>query len=81
MGANISGVALKDAGNILADQVINMMRRTGIPNGNSDLGYKLCDLDSLTEKAYLQQRLIVNSPQVPDQAQLRELFHDSLSYW
>ena len=81
MGANISGLSLKDAGDILADQVIDMMRQTGIPNGNSELGYKECDLDSLTEKAYLQQRLLVNSPQVPNQVQLRELFSDSLSYW
>ena len=81
MGANISEVTLEDAGNILADQVIDMMRMTGIPNGNSDLGYKECDLESLAEKAYLQQRLLVNSPNVPDQKQLKELFRDTLSYW
>ena len=81
MGADISGVALKDAGYVLADRVIKMMRQTGIPNGTGDLGYKESDLESLTEKAYLQQRLLVNSPLPPDRNQLKELFRDSLSYW
>ena len=81
MGANITEVALKDAGNILADQVINMMHLTGIPNGIGELGYKEYDLEALAEKAYLQQRLIVNSPKVPDQEQLKELFRDTLNYW
>jgi hydroxyacid-oxoacid transhydrogenase len=81
IGANISGVALKDAGHVLADRVIDMMRQTGIPNGNGDLGYKESDLEPLTEKAYLQQRLLVNSPLPPDRNQLKELFRDSLSYW
>ena len=81
MGANVSNVAIKDAGNILADRVIEMMRQTGIPNGNGDLGYKEKHLEALTEKAYLQQRLLVNSPLQPDRNQLKELFRDSLSYW
>ncbi|MEE2698140.1 MAG: hydroxyacid-oxoacid transhydrogenase [Pseudomonadota bacterium] len=81
MGVDISGAKLNEAGNILADQVVQMMRITGIPNGNSEIGYKESDLDTLSEKAFLQQRLLLNSPLVPDLKQLRNLFYDSLSYW
>jgi len=81
MGADVSGVTMEDAGDVLADRVIDMMRQTGIPNGNGGVGYGESDLEPLTEKAYLQQRLLVNSPLAPDRDQLKELFRDSLSYW
>ena len=81
MGADVSGVALEDAGDVLADRVIVMMRQTDIPNGNGGVGYEESDLEPLTERAYLQQRLLVNSPLAPDRDQLKELFRDSLRYW
>ncbi len=81
MGADVSGVALEDAGDVLADRVIDMMRQTDIPNGNGGVGYEESDLEALTERAYLQQRLLVNSPLTPERDQLKELFHDSLRYW
>ncbi|MBT3305507.1 MAG: iron-containing alcohol dehydrogenase [Alphaproteobacteria bacterium] len=81
MGADISGVALKDAGNALADRVIDMMRQTDMPNGLQGVGYTEDDLENLTDKAFPQQRLLVNSPQVPDRDQLKDLFRASLSYW
>lgn len=81
MGADVSGVAIEDAGDVLADRVIAMMRETGIPNGNSGVGYEESDLEPLTERAFIQKRLLDNSSLVPDQDQLKELFRDSLSYW
>ncbi len=81
MGADIEGVALEDAGNALADRVIEMMRQTGMPNGNRGVGYSEDDLEALTDRAFPQKRLLDNSPRPPDRDQLKDLFRDSLSYW
>ena len=81
MGADVEGAALEDAGNILADRVIEMMRQTGIPNGLRGVGYSEDDLDALTDRAFPQNRLLDNSPLPPDRDQLLGLFRDALSYW
>ncbi len=81
MGADVEGAALEDAGNILADRVIDMMRQTDIPNGLRGVGYSEDDLEALTDRAFLQKRLLVNSPLPPDRDQLLGLFRDALSYW
>jgi alcohol dehydrogenase class IV len=81
MGADVDGVALEDAGKALADRVIEMMRQTGMPNGNRGVGYSEDDLEALTDRAFPQKRLLDNSPRPPDRDQLKELFRDSLSYW
>ena len=81
MGADVEGAALEDAGNILADRVIEMMRQTGIPNGLRGVGYSEDDLDALTDRAFPQKRLLDNSPLLPDRDQLLGLFRDALSYW
>ena len=81
LGADTEGVALEDAGKALADRVIEMMRQTGIPNGNRGVGYSEDDLEALTDRALPQKRLLDNSPRPPDRGQLKELFRDSLSYW
>ena len=81
MGADVSGVALEDAGDALADRVIEMMRQTGIPNGLRGVGYSEDDLDALTDRAFPQKRLLDNSPRPPDREQLKDLFRDALGYW
>ena len=81
MGADVEGAALEDAGNILADRVIDMMRQTDIPNGLRGVGYSEDDLEALTDRSFLQKRLLVNSPLPPDRDQLLGLFRDALSYW
>ena len=81
MGADVEGAALEDAGNILADRVIEMMRQTGIPNGLRGVGYSEDDLDALTDRAFPQKRLLDNSPLPLDRDQLLGLFRDALSYW
>ena len=81
MGADVSGVALEDAGDALADRVIEMMRQSGIPNGLRGVGYSEDDLDALTDRAFLQKRLLDNSPRPPDREQLKDLFRGALSYW
>ena len=81
MGADITDRNMEDGGEILADQIISMMRDTGIPNGLSGVGYSMSDLDALTDRSFAQKRLIDNGPLPVARNELKELFHDAMSYW
>jgi len=81
MGADLNDKKMEDSGNILADQIVRMMRDTGIPNGLSGVGYSIEDLEALTEKSYPQKRLIDNGPMPISREELKEIFRDALSYW
>ncbi|MBT6096159.1 MAG: iron-containing alcohol dehydrogenase [Rhodospirillaceae bacterium] len=81
MGADISGAAPENAGDILAERVADLMRETDMPNGNSGVGYSEDDLDALTERTHAQQRLVKLAPMAVDKAMIKEMFRDSLRYW
>ena len=81
MGADLTDKNMEDAGGILADQIINMMRDTGIPNGLSGVGYSMSDLDALTDRSFAQKRLIDNGPLPVTRNDLKELFQDAMYYW
>lgn len=81
MGADIQGASLENAGNLLADRVIDMMRQTGMPNGISGVGYTEADLDALADGAFPQKRVIDNGPKPITWDDLREMFRDALTYW
>ena len=81
MGADLTDKKMEDGGEILADQIISMMRDTGIPNGLSGVGYSMSDLDALTDRSFAQKRLIDNGPLPVAMNELKELFHDAMSYW
>mgnify|MGYP000617967498 CR=1 FL=1 len=81
MGADLRDKKIEDSGNILADQIIIMMKETGIPNGLSGVGYSNEDLDALTEKSFPQKRLIDNGPLPISREELKDIFRDAMSYW
>jgi alcohol dehydrogenase class IV len=81
MGADIKEADKKDAGNILANRVIEMMRATGIPNGLKGVGYTEDDLEDLTNGSFPQKRLIENAPMPISREQLKDLFKNALAYW
>jgi len=81
MGADLRDKKIENSGDILADQIVSMMRNTGIPNGLSGVGYSNEDLDALTEKSYPQKRLIDNAPIPISREELKDIFRDAMSYW
>jgi len=81
MGADVAGANTEDAGDILADRVIEMMRQTDIPNGLRGVGYSEDDLEALTDRAFPQKRLLDNAPLAIDRDTLKGLFRDALAYW
>jgi hydroxyacid-oxoacid transhydrogenase len=81
LGADVRGATEKDAGEILAKQLIRMMRATGIPNGIGGVGYGERDVGALSEGAYAQQRLMTNAPREITKDHLGQLFRGALAYW
>lgn len=81
MGADTKGADEKDGGDLLADAVIEMMRKTGIPNGLKGVAYTEDDLENLTNGTFPQKRLIDNAPMPISREQLKDLFKGALSYW
>jgi alcohol dehydrogenase class IV len=74
-------VALEDAGKLLADVILRLMKATGMPNGLSGVGYTEADLDDLAKGAFLQHRLLKNAPRAISRDDLRSIYRDALRYW
>ena len=81
MGADVSGADTADAGDLLSDRIIAMMKETGLPNGIGGVGYGEEDIPNLVKGTLPQQRLLVMSPKPVGEAELTRLFKDALRYW
>jgi hydroxyacid-oxoacid transhydrogenase len=81
LGAEISGAADEDAAEIVAAQLIKMMKATGIPNGVGGVGYGEADVAGLTKGAWAQQRLLTNAPRDISQSDLDQLYRSAMRYW
>lgn len=81
LGADTRGAAAADAGDVLATELIRIMRAVGMPNGLGGVGYADSDAAALVERAYPQQRLLQNAPLEMTKPVLTELFRQALRYW
>ncbi len=81
MGADIRGAAPEDAGKILSDAIVDIMRKTGMPNGLSAIGFGPADVDKLVEGTLPQHRVTKLSPRPASPADLKQLFLDSMTCW
>jgi hydroxyacid-oxoacid transhydrogenase len=81
MGARVDGAAEADAGTILANAIITVMKQTGMPNGLSAVGYGEADVEALAEGTLPQHRVTKLSPRPADKADLMQLFRDAMRYW
>lgn len=78
LGVDTRGAAPDDAGNILADAIVDIMRKTGMPNGLSAIGFSPADVDQLVEGTLPQHRVTKLSPRPASPADLKQLFLDSM---
>ena len=81
LGADTVDVALKDAGRLLADAILRLMKATGMPNGLEGVGYKQADIGELAKGAFPQQRLLKNAPCDLSLEDLSAIYGDALRYW
>jgi len=81
MGVDTRDVDPADAGHVLADAIIDLMKRVGMPNGLGAVGYGPEDVDRLVEGTLPQHRVTKLSPRPADAADLQQLFLDSMKLW
>lgn len=81
LGADTRGAGPDDAGEILADRLVDLMAKLGMPNGIGGVGYDEDDVAALVKGAAAQTRLLSNAPYVIGDAALAELFRGAFQYW
>jgi hydroxyacid-oxoacid transhydrogenase len=81
LGADPRGAGPGDAGDVLATTLIGYMRRAGMPNGLSALGFAESDLDDLVEGTLPQHRVTKLAPRPASANDLRQLFLGAMRYW
>ena len=81
LGADVSRAKPADAGDILADQLIQLMQRLNVPNGLSAVGYTKDDIPALVEGTLPQHRVIKLSPRPVGREEFAQLFEKSMVIW
>lgn len=81
LGADISEATLDDAGKVLSDQIIKIMKRLNLPNGLNGIGYTRNDIPKLVEGTLPQHRVIKLSPRPVGAEELTQIFEDAMRYW
>ena len=57
------------------------MRKTGMPNGLKAVGFGPADVDALVAGTVVQHRVTMLSPRPASEADLKQLFLDSMTLW
>lgn len=81
LGADAADAGPEDAGTVLAEHLIRIMRAVGMPNGLAGVCYSETDAAALADGAWPQQRLLNNAPIDVDKAWLADTFRRALNYW
>jgi hydroxyacid-oxoacid transhydrogenase len=81
LGAETRHASADEAGEVLARRVIHFMRRLGVPNGLSAVGYTAADIPALVQGTLPQHRVTKLSPRPADEGVLTTLFEASMKIW
>jgi alcohol dehydrogenase class IV len=81
LGAETRDATQADAGEVLAQRIIELMRAVGFPSGLAAIGYGTGDIDALTAGTLPQQRVLANAPRPVGRDELAALFAGALRYW
>ena len=81
MGVDTSDAREEDAGELLSQAIIDLMKETGVPNGLGAIGFKEEDIPTLVEGTLPQHRVTKLSPRPANGDDLAGLFRDAMKYW
>jgi hydroxyacid-oxoacid transhydrogenase len=81
IGTDVRGATSEDAGELLAQAIVRLMQQTGMPNGLEAVGYSPEDVDELVAGTIVQHRVTKLSPRPASEADLRQMFLDSMTLW
>jgi len=79
--ADAQGATPDDAGEVLSNRLIEMMRATAMPNGLTAVGFNDSHIDALASSSMRQGRAIANAPRDSNQVDMENMYRQALSYW
>lgn len=81
LGADVTDATPDDAGQILADCIIEFMQRLDVPSGLAEVGFTRGDIPALVEGTLPQHRVTKLSPRPAEADDLAAMFDDAMRYW
>ncbi len=81
MGVDTTDAKPDEAGDVLADAIVDIMQKTSMPNGLAELGFGPDEVDQLVAGTLPQHRVTKLSPRAADETALKQLFLDSMQCW
>ena len=83
MGAKINNIKdpKNEAGLILSNEIIKLMKDLEVPNGLSAIGFNKNDIPNLIKGTLPQHRVTKLSPRSANAEDLNKLFNDSMTLW
>ena len=81
MGADTSTASPEDAGDLLADTIIKLLKKIDMPNGLRGIGYSPKDVGNLVAGTLPQHRVTKLAPIPIGEPELHHLFLESMTLW
>jgi hydroxyacid-oxoacid transhydrogenase len=81
LDAEVDRASMDEAGNVLADRLVQLMQLLQLPNGLAAIGFTHADAPALAKGTLPQQRVTKLSPRPATEADLVRLFEASLQLW
>ena len=81
LGLNVDGVDEKDSGDLLADELVRLIKVAKFPNGIKEVGFSVDDVEMLSKACYQQKRVIDNSPLPVSELDVQHMYKGNLSHW
>jgi len=78
--ADLRGAAAEDSGEALAQRLIELMRKTGVPNGLTGVGFAPADVPALAASSARQVRAIANSPRETNLVDIENIYSAAMQY-
>jgi alcohol dehydrogenase class IV len=78
--SDLKGAAPADSGEALGTRIIELMRKTGVPNGLSGVGFAPEDVKALAASSSRQSRAIANSPRETNLVDIENIYSAAMSY-
>jgi alcohol dehydrogenase class IV len=78
--SDLKGAAPADSGEALATRLIELMRKTGVPNGLNGVGFGSADVPALAASSARQLRAIANSPRETNLVDIENIYSAAMRY-
>ena len=78
--SDLQGAGIDDAGEALAKRLIELMRKTEVPNGLGGVGFGLADVPALAASSARQVRAINNSPRETNLVDIENIYAAAIRY-